>query len=79
MVFTQIAVALLVIVAGAHLFVSEIEFFSAGVLDALAALIALLLAPFATELPEKSDSVIWISEGKDTLVIGNITDALVFW
>ena len=47
-------------------------------LDVPAALIALLLAPLATELPEKSNSVIWINEGKDTLAIGNITGAMVF-
>ncbi len=78
MVVTQTVCALLVIIAGAHLFVTEVEFFSTEVLDVPAALIALLLAPLATELPEKSNSVIWIGEGKDTLAIGNITGAMVF-
>ncbi len=78
MVAVQTGVALLVIVAGAHLFVSEVEFFSAEVFDVPAALVALLLAPLATELPEKFNSVIWISEDKDTLAIGNITGAMVF-
>ena len=78
MVLAQTAFALMVIVAGAHLFVTEVEFFSAEVLDVPAALIALLLAPLATELPEKFNSVIWIREGKDTLAIGNITGAMVF-
>ncbi len=78
MVVTQTVFALLVIIAGAHLFVTEVEFFSAEVLDVPAALIALLLAPLATELPEKFNSVIWVSEGKDTLAIGNITGAMVF-
>lgn len=78
MVAVQTAVALLVIIAGAHLFVTEVEFFSAEVLNIPAAVIALLLAPLATELPEKFNSVLWISENKDTLAIGNITGAMVF-
>lgn len=78
MVVTQTVCALLVIIAGAHLFVTEVEFFSTEVLAVPAALIALLLAPLATELPEKFNSVIWVSEGKDTLAIGNITGAMVF-
>jgi len=45
--------------------------------DAPAALIALLLARLATERPEKFDAVIRISEGQDSLVIGNITGAMV--
>ena len=50
MVVTQTVFALLVIVAGAHLFVTEVEFFSTEVFDVPAALIALLLATLATEL-----------------------------
>ena len=57
---------------------TEVEFFSAEVLNVPAALIALLLAPLATELPEKFNSVIWVAESKDTLAIGNITGAMVF-
>ena len=43
-----------------------------------AGLIALILAPLATELPEKFNSVLWVREGKDTLAFGNITGAMVF-
>ena len=42
------------------------------------ALLALVIAPIATELPEKFNSVIWIRGGKDTLAMGNITGAMVF-
>jgi cation:H+ antiporter len=38
----------------------------------------MIIAPIATELPEKFNSVIWINKGKDTLAIGNITGAMVF-
>ena len=41
-------------------------------------LIALILAPLATELPEKFNSVLWVRDGKDTLAFGNITGAMVF-
>ncbi|MEA2676834.1 MAG: cation:H+ antiporter, partial [Chloroflexota bacterium] len=41
-------------------------------------LIALVLAPIATELPEKFNSLIWVRNGKDTLAMGNITGAMVF-
>ena len=39
---------------------------------------ALLVAPIATELPEKFNSVLWIRRGKDTLAMGNMTGAMVF-
>jgi cation:H+ antiporter len=43
-----------------------------------AGLVALVLAPLATDLPEKINSVIWVRDGKDTLALGNITGAIVF-
>ncbi len=41
-------------------------------------ILALVIAPIATELPEKFNSVIWVRQGKDTLALGNITGAMVF-
>ena len=41
-------------------------------------LFALLVAPIATELPEKFNSVTWTLKGRDTLAMGNITGAMVF-
>jgi cation:H+ antiporter len=63
--------------AGAHLFVSSVEHLSKSV-GVPAGLIALVLAPLATELPEKFNSVIWLRGNKDTLALGNITGAMVF-
>ena len=40
-------------------------------------LLALVIAPIATELPEKFNSLIWVRQGKDTLAMGNITGAMV--
>ncbi len=40
--------------------------------------VSLVLAPFATELPEKANSFFWVRDGKDSLALGNITGAMVF-
>lgn len=40
--------------------------------------LALVLAPVATELPEKLNSFLWVRDGKDALALGNITGAMVF-
>jgi len=66
-----------VMAVGAHFFVVAVEHISksAGI---PAGIIALILAPLATELPEKFNSVIWLRENKDTLALGNITGAMVF-
>ncbi|MFB6173859.1 MAG: sodium:calcium antiporter [Halobacteriales archaeon] len=74
----QTLLALGIIIGGAHLFVSEVSFFATEVLNMPTAVLALLLAPLATELPEKFNSVIWIAEDKDTLALGNITGAMAF-
>ena len=65
--------ALGAIVGGAHLFVEQVLSVAED-----AGLEPLVLAPFATELPEKANSFFWIREGKDSLALGNITGALVF-
>ncbi len=73
----QVLVALACIVGGAYLFVGAVERLSVSLgLDK--ALLALVIAPIATELPEKFNSVIWVRQGKDTLAMGNITGAMVF-
>lgn len=76
-VATQLLGTIVVMGFGAHLFVGAVEHLSksAGI---PAGLIALVLAPLATELPEKFNSVVWLRESKDTLAIGNITGAMVF-
>jgi cation:H+ antiporter len=63
--------------AGAHFFVQGVEGAS-EVMGIPAGLISLVLAPLATELPEKFNSLIWLREDKDTLAVGNITGAMVF-
>ena len=41
-------------------------------------MLSLVLAPLATELPEKANSFFWVKDGKDSLALGNITGAMVF-
>jgi len=76
-IILQIVVALAGIVAGAQFFVEQVRDISVS-LGASPLIVALLIAPVATELPEKFNSVIWIRQRKDTLALGNITGAMVF-
>ena len=76
-VIAQVLGSLVVMGAGAHYFVDAVEKGSAA-MGIPAGLISLVLAPLATELPEKFNSVIWLRENKDTLALGNITGAMVF-
>ena len=76
-VAAQLVIALALIVAGAQVFVGAVEI-SSEALGLPAGLVALVLAPLATELPEKLNSLIWVRDGKDTLALGNITGAMVF-
>jgi cation:H+ antiporter len=77
MPFVQTGLALGVIIGGSELFVHAVEVIGRQMgLSPLA--FSLLVAPLATELPEKFNSVIWIRQGKDTLAMGNMTGAMVF-
>jgi cation:H+ antiporter len=69
--------ALVLIVGGARLFVSAVDVI-ANRFGVPHLVFALLVAPVATELPEKFNSVIWIRRRKDTLAMGNMTGAMVF-
>ena len=71
-VAAQLVGTVAVMGAGAHSFVTAVEHLSESA-GLPAGLIALVLAPLATELPEKFNSVIWLRGNKDTLALGNIT------
>ncbi len=76
-IVTQVVVALGLIVLGAQVFVGAVEDLASMVgLDPR--ILALIIAPVATELPEQMNSVLWVRSGKDTLAMGNITGAMVF-
>jgi cation:H+ antiporter len=77
LIVLQLLVGLGAMIFGAHLFVEHLL----GIADALgidALVLALILAPLATELPEKVNSFFWVREGKDALALGNISGAMVF-
>jgi cation:H+ antiporter len=73
----QLLVGLGAMVGGAHLFVEELLHIAES-LGVEPVVLALILAPLATELPEKVNSFFWVREGKDSLALGNITGAMVF-
>jgi cation:H+ antiporter len=64
-------------VGGAHLFVESLLHIAES-LGVEAVVLALVLAPLATELPEKVNSFFWMRDGKDSLALGNVSGAMVF-
>ncbi len=70
-------VGLLGLVGGAHLFVTAANSISAE-MHVSPLILALLVAPLATELPEMSNSFLWLYRKKDRLAVGNVTGAMVF-
>lgn len=76
-IVAQVVVALMIMIVGAHTFVHGIEKIS-DLLGLNPLIFSLLIAPIATELPEKVNSITWIWRKKDTLAVGNIAGAMVF-
>ena len=76
-VILQLLIGLGAIVGGAHLFVEEL-IHVADQIGIEPLVLSLVLAPLATELPEKANSFFWVKDGKDSLALGNITGAMVF-
>ncbi|MFA6308735.1 MAG: sodium:calcium antiporter [Clostridia bacterium] len=73
----QIFIALTGILVGAQLFVRNLNDVSA-LFGVPALILSLIITPIATELPEKFNSILWISRKKDTLALGNVSGAMVF-
>jgi cation:H+ antiporter len=76
-IVAQLVTGLAAIVLGAHLFVHNLAWV-ADKLGASPLVLSTVIAPIATELPEKFNSVTWVRHKRDTLAIGNITGAMVF-
>jgi cation:H+ antiporter len=77
MVAFQLLISLGTIIGGAELFVDELIHVAES-LGVETIVLSLVLAPLATELPEKANSFFWVRDGKDSLALGNITGAMVF-
>lgn len=73
---TQALLALAVIAAAAHGFVAQLEAL-AGHWGMAPHLVALLLSPVATELPEIMNALIWLRQGKERLALANISGAMM--
>jgi cation:H+ antiporter len=73
----QIIAALALMIVGSKVFVTNVEHI-ADSMGISTLVLSLLIAPIATELPEKFNSVIWVSRTRDTLALGNVSGAMVF-
>ncbi len=73
----QAIAGLIGLAIGAHLFVTAARGIAEN-LHVSPLILALLIAPLATELPEMSNSFLWLYRKKDTLAVGNVTGAMVF-
>jgi cation:H+ antiporter len=77
MIGLQGVIGLIGLILGARLFITAAE----TIADTLAMsplILSLLVAPLATELPEMSNSFLWLYRKKDRLAVGNVTGAMVF-
>lgn len=72
----QTAAALVVIFISSQVFVHQIDAIGPW-LGLSPQLVALLLSPIATELPEILNAVIWVRQGKQTLALANISGAMM--
>ena len=73
---TQTLVALVVIFAASHFFVGQLDALG-PLLGIKPQLLALLLSPIATELPETLNAVIWVRQGKYRLALANISGSMM--
>ncbi|MBS0200024.1 MAG: sodium:calcium antiporter [Proteobacteria bacterium] len=72
----QVTAALLVIAFASHVFVGQLEAIGIA-LHWPPHLVALLLSPVATELPETMNALIWVRQGKERLALANISGAMM--
>ncbi|WP_225721377.1 sodium:calcium antiporter [Candidatus Vallotiella sp. (ex Adelges kitamiensis)] len=73
----QLVIALVFLMVGAKGFMHYVDRGS-RLLGVSPLLLALLIIPIATELPEKINTILWVRRGKDTLAFSNLTGAMVF-
>jgi cation:H+ antiporter len=72
----QTLVAAVVIFIASRVFVSQIDVLG-PILHIKPQLLALLVGPIATELPETLNAIIWIRQGKVRLALANISGAMM--
>jgi cation:H+ antiporter len=75
-VIAQTLATLVVIFLASQLFVSQLEW-AGPALGLSPVVVALLLSPVATELPETINAIIWVRQGKTRLALANISGAMM--
>jgi cation:H+ antiporter len=75
-VLVQTAVTLALIFVASQLFVRQLEW-AGPALGLSPVVVALLLSPIATELPEIMNAVIWVRQGKTELAAANLSGAMM--
>jgi len=75
-VFLQTGLALGAVFVGSQVFVGQLENL-ATTLGVPGHVMALLLSPVATELPETMNALIWVRQGKERLALANISGAMM--
>jgi cation:H+ antiporter len=73
----QVIISMILLCVFSQLFIEEITIIS-KFLNCSAIILSLIITPFATELPECINSIIWTKDFKDELAISNILGAVVF-
>ncbi|WP_406543361.1 sodium:calcium antiporter [Clostridium ljungdahlii] len=76
MILGQTIVSLVFIFAGSQIFVHNLGSLS-SFLGVPPHIIALILSPVATELPETLNAVIWVRQGKENLALANISGSMM--
>jgi cation:H+ antiporter len=75
-VFLQTGLALGAVFVGSQVFVGQLEHLATA-LGVPGHIMALLLSPVATELPETMNALIWVRQGKERLALANISGSMM--
>jgi cation:H+ antiporter len=76
MTYLQTGLSLIVVFMSSKLFVHQLEVLSPQ-LGIPGQLVALLLSPVATELPEIMNAIIWVRQGKQNLALANVSGSMM--
>ena len=77
LVTLQLLIAVALLVVGSQLFVTALDQ-TASALQIPALVLALVIVPVATELPETLNSVLWVQTNDDMLAFGNVAGSATF-
>lgn len=72
----QSGIALIVVFGASRVFVSQLDAIGPA-LGLQPQLVALMLSPIATEMPETMNAIIWVRQGKERLALANISGAMM--